>query len=135
MTTLDRIGILIADDNHCLRMAIASLLQPEGDIDILGEAADGVEAVERTMELLPKVVVMDITMPRMDGFEATLLLRTKMPAARVVILTQHDNINYVQRARAVGACGYLMKHEMYGKLAAIIRRVANGEMVFDFPEN
>ena len=131
MTTPNIIGVLIVEDNDRLRAAIASFLQLEPDIRVLGEAADGVEAVERSLALQPGVVIMDITMPRMDGFEATQLLRGKMPAARVVMLTQHNDDSYVQRARSVGACGFVTKNTLNEKLASVIRRVSNGEIVFE----
>ncbi|GIH23779.1 DNA-binding response regulator [Acrocarpospora phusangensis] len=117
------IRVLIADDQGMVRAGFAAFLNTQPDIEVVGEAADGAEAVARTAELEPDVVLMDIRMPGMDGITATGLIRT----ARVLILTTFDLDEYVYAALRAGASGFLLKDASAAQLAEAVRVVAAGE--------
>ena len=120
------IRLLIADDQRLVRTGFRVIIGTAGGIDVVGEAADGVEAIERAVALQPDVVLMDIRMPRLDGLQATrtVLSRTK---ARVLILTTFDSDEYVYEALRAGASGFLLKDAPAESLIAGIRVVADGE--------
>ncbi len=101
----DKICILIADDHLIVRKGIASLLSTEDDIDVVGEAADGAEAVAQAQALKPDVVLMDLVMPEMDGIEATRQITTRLPGTRVVVLTSFAADDKVFPAIQAGALG------------------------------
>jgi two-component system, NarL family, response regulator NreC len=122
-----RIRVLLADDHTVLRAGLRLLLSQEADIDVVGEAANGREAVDLTQSERPDVVVMDLTMPVMDGFEATRLIRRQMPETRVLILTMHDSQEYLFRVLETGGSGYVPKRAADTELIGAIRAVANDE--------
>ncbi len=103
------INVLVADDHALIRSGLAGMLGAQPDLTIVGEAADGAEAVRRAGELTPDVVVMDIRMPVMDGIEATRRIRTAPGAPRVLVLTTFDLDEYVYEALRAGASGFLLK--------------------------
>jgi DNA-binding NarL/FixJ family response regulator len=123
------IRVLVADDQHMVRAGLSLILLPHADIDVVGEAADGDEAVELARRLRPDVVLMDVRMPRVDGIEAT--RRLLAPGAhqypRVLVLTTFDVDEYVYQALRAGAAGFLLKDEPPDQLVAGIRTVAAGE--------
>jgi DNA-binding NarL/FixJ family response regulator len=119
------IGILIVDDQADVRRALSSLLKLIPDCLLVGEANDGREALTLAFEIQPDLIIMDVNMPRMDGFEATRKLRQMMPAARVLILTQHDSPQAVAAAKGAGACGYLVKSDSRN-LSRAIAAVSKG---------
>lgn len=121
-----KIRILIVDDHAMLRDGIRALLDLHDDIEIVGEASEGREAIEKVIELSPDVVVMDIAMPGMDGLEATRRLRKKHPHVKVLVLTQHDNREYVLSAIKAGAAGYVPKRGLGSELVTAIRAVYSG---------
>ena len=121
-----KIKILIVDDHAMLRDGIRALLNLHEDVEIVGEAAEGREALEKVRELQPDVVLMDIAMPGMDGLEATRRLKKKHPNARVLVLTQHDNREYVLSAIRAGAAGYVPKRGLGSELLTAIRAVNDG---------
>lgn len=125
------IRILIADDHAIVRAGIRALLQLHPDFVIVGEAADGHEALAQTQALQPDVVLMDIGMPGMDGLAATRAIGQACPRSRVIILTQHENREYVIPALEVGAAGYVLKRAPDDSLVRAIREVGAGGTYLD----
>jgi DNA-binding NarL/FixJ family response regulator len=122
-------SILIVDDQPLQRMGFRMVLESEPGIDVLGEASNGVEAVRRTADLIPDVVLMDIRMPGMDGIEATRRITESGGRSRVLVLTTFDLDEYVYAALRVGASGFLLKDARPDELLAGIRAVAHGDAV------
>lgn len=116
--------VLIADDNGLFANALEGLLQAEESIQIVGSARDGEQATRLAAELAPDVVLMDLSMPRLDGFEATRRIRADTPATAVLMLTGSDDPADVDRARAAGAAGYVTKDRILSELVAAIRSAA-----------
>ncbi len=124
---MDKIKILMVDDHALLRDGIRALLGLHEDIEIVGEASEGKEAIEKVRELLPEVVVMDIAMPGMDGLEATRRIMKQNPKIKVLVLTQHDNKEYILSAIKAGAAGYVPKRALGSELVSAIRTVHKGD--------
>src|SRR5574341_941758 len=103
------IRVLIVDDHAILRDGIRSLLESQEDIIVTGEAENGVEAIELIKSGSPDIVLMDISMPQMNGLEATRFIHGHFPEVKVLILTQHDNLEYITPALQAGAAGYVLK--------------------------
>ncbi len=103
--------ILIVDDEKAVRTALGRLLATRKEWQVVGEAADGAEAIGMARELRPDIVIMDITMPEMNGLEATPEIKKAFPAAEVLIFTQHDSTQMIQQAQNAGASGYLLKSQ------------------------
>jgi len=122
-----RIRLILADDHAMVRTGTRELLEQQPDLDIVGEAADGVEAVELAHRLQPDVAVMDVRMPRMSGVEATRRVKTECPDVKILILTAHDDDEYVFALLQAGANGYLMKTADIEELVKAIRTVAAGQ--------
>jgi len=122
------IRVLLVDDHALVREGIRALLELQNDIDVVGEASDGREAVQKVQALTPDVVVMDISMPSMGGIEATRQIVKENPSARVVILSRHDNLSYARFLLQAGASGYVPKKAVSAELAAAIRAVYAGEV-------
>ena len=121
------IRVVIVDDDHLMRAGLAELLSNASDIEIVGQAAGGREAVERSRRLLPDVVLMDVRMPDGDGIAATRRLAQDVPTARVLILTTFEQDDYVFGALRAGASGFLLKRTRPEDLIAAVRTVAAGE--------
>ena len=122
-----KIRVLIADDHAMVRMGLASLLGTEPDIEVVGEAEDGADAVKKAVSVRPDVVVMDLVMPQKDGAEATTEILKLIPDAKVLLLTTFGTADGVAHALAAGATGAMMKNADFNELAAAIRTVAAGE--------
>jgi len=117
------IRVLVVDDHAILRDGIRSLLESQDDILVVGEAGDGSEALEITGTLLPDIVLMDISMPKTNGLEATRLIKERFPHVKVLILTQHDNREYIAPALGAGASGYVLKRSGRREMLNAIRQV------------
>jgi DNA-binding NarL/FixJ family response regulator len=126
---MDRIKVLIVDDHAIMRDGIRALLSVNDDIEVVGEASEGREAVKKVELLKPDVTVMDIAMPGMDGMEATRRMVKANPGAKVLILTQHDNKEYVLSAIKAGAAGFVPKRALGSELVSAIRAVSRGDSV------
>ena len=119
--------MLLADDHAVLRAGLRALINAEPDMEVVGEAGDGVEAVERTQELKPDVVVMDIAMPRLNGLEATQRIAGMGLPVRVLVLTMHSEEQYLLQVLQSGGAGYVLKRSADTELMEAIRTVHRGE--------
>lgn len=119
--------ILIADDHTLVREGIVSMLSRFEDINVVGEASNGKEAIEKVNDLRPEIVLMDISMPGLGGLEATLEIRKVHPEVKILILTQYDDKEYVSRFLKAGVSGYILKKALGMELLTAIRAVARGE--------
>jgi DNA-binding NarL/FixJ family response regulator len=125
------IRVLLADDDALLRTGVAVVLGSAADIEVVGEAADGVRAVQMCRELAPDVVLMDVRMPGIDGIEATTRIVAAGLASRVLVLTTFRNDDYVWRALRAGASGFLLKRASPERLIDAVRTVASGDTLLD----
>jgi two-component system, NarL family, response regulator NreC len=122
------IRVLLADDHAVLRSGLKLLLDPRADMLVVGEAGDGAEVLPLAEEHQPDVILLDLTMPRLGGLEVLPLLRQRVPAARVVILTMHDDESYLRQALRMGAAGYVLKKAADVEVIAAIRAVMRGDV-------
>lgn len=121
------VRVLLVDDQPLFREGLATLLAVHGDLEVVGEAGDGEEALRRIAALAPDVVLMDLRMPRLGGVEATRRIAAEHPGVRVLVLTTFDDDENVFDALRAGACGYLLKDCPSGQLAEAIRVASRGE--------
>lgn len=126
-----KIRVLVADDHALVRDGIKSLLALTDDIEVVGEASDGREAIEQARRLKPDVILMDIAMPGLGGLEATLQIKREASKARILVLTQYDDIEYVRRFLKIGIAGYVLKRMLGSELASAIRSAVRGGLVLD----
>lgn len=124
---LQQIRLVLADDHAVVRSGTRELLEQQPDLKIVGEASDGEEAVELAQELEPDVVVMDVRMPKVNGVEATRRIKAALPDVRILVLTAHDDDEYVFALLQAGANGYLLKTAEIDELVRAIRTVASGQ--------
>ena len=121
-----KIKVMLADDHLVVRMGLAAIISIERDMEVVGEAADGAEAVKRAAELRPDIVIMDIMMPKLDGVAATAEIRKRNPETQILILTTFGTSDDLRRALAVGAIGALVKDSAQTELVSAIRECAAG---------
>jgi two-component system nitrate/nitrite response regulator NarL len=121
------VRVLIVDDHDLFVDALRALLETEQGIDVVATAPNGLEAVERVVELEPEVVLMDVSMPVLDGFEATRAIRKRAPSTRVLFVTGSNAEEDLERAREVGATGYISKDKIAAELVAAIRGAAGSD--------
>jgi len=119
--------VLIADDHDLFREGLAGLISAQADLDVVGQATDGLEALQLARDLRPDLIVIDIKMPICDGLEATRLIRAESPEARIVVLTVHDEDEKLYEAMRAGACGYILKDTTSTEFLAGIRGALAGE--------
>src|SRR5258706_10979553 len=127
---MKRITVLLAEDHAIVREGFRSLLKHEPDIEVVGEAETGRQAVQLTRKLRPAVVVMDIAMPLLNGLEATRQIRKDFPDTRVLILSAHSDDAYVEQVAVLGAAGFLLKQTSSEVLATAIREVQKGNKFY-----
>ncbi|MEW6553685.1 MAG: response regulator transcription factor [Actinomycetota bacterium] len=126
----ERIRVLLADDHAILREGLASLIEKQQDILVVGEAEDGSECLERTATLIPDVVVLDIKLPGMSGIEVCKQLKASHPLIKVIMLSMYEDYEYVNQALQAGADGYLLKKVASSELVSAVRKAYQGEKTF-----
>ena len=126
---MDAIKVLVVDDHALFRRGIVTVLANEKSIKIVGEAADGLEAIEKAEKLAPEVILMDLNMPRLSGLQATQVLHTKMPQANILILTVSDNEADLFAAVKFGATGYILKNTEPEELVQAVLHIAQGGVI------
>jgi DNA-binding NarL/FixJ family response regulator len=126
-----RLRILLADDHKLVREGLAALINTQPDMQVVGEAADGGEAVQKSLEVQPEVVIMDLSMPQMNGLLATEALHAKCPGVKVLVLTMHEDDLYLRQMCKANALGYVLKRSAAEELIKAIRAVAAGDSHFD----
>ncbi|HLE32001.1 MAG TPA: response regulator transcription factor [Bacteroidota bacterium] len=124
---MDPIKILLADDHALIRTGIKNLLEGHSEFKVVGEASDGDEALQKAKSLSPDVVIIDISMPKLSGIEATRQIVKRHPSTRVLVLTMHENAEYVYQIFKAGAGGYILKNAGKEELIDAIRSVADGK--------
>ena len=130
-SVVEPIRVLVVDDQAMVRGAIAALLSLEADLEVVGEAGDGAQALELLREHVADVVLMDVEMPRLDGISACAAVRHRYPHTQVLMLTAFGRPGYVQRALDAGASGFMVKDTPADQLSDAVRRVATGMRVID----
>jgi DNA-binding NarL/FixJ family response regulator len=128
---MKKVRVLLADDHTVVRDGLRLLVNGQRDMRVVGEAADGQEAMQKARELKPDVVVMDLSMPKLNGLQATERLRTEQPEVKVVALTVHEDATYLLQLCKAGAAGYVLKRSAGDELIQAIRNVARGGNYFD----
>ena len=123
---MDKIKVLIADDHAIVRMGLSTLLEADGNVDVVGEAENGAEAVKLTLRLKPNLVIMDLMMPEMDGVAATGEIKRQSPETKVLVLTTSTVSDELSRAVAAGADGVIMKSSANRELLTALKSVAGG---------
>jgi DNA-binding NarL/FixJ family response regulator len=128
---MERITVLLADDHSVVREGLRALLEMEGGFDVVGEAADGLQAVELAQELHPAVVVLDIAMPRLNGLEAARrILQQVDPPPKILMLSAHGDDAYIEQVVALGVVGYLVKQTSAHILAKAVREIHSGKVFY-----
>ena len=128
---MPKIRVVLADDHAIVREGVKALLTLADDIEVVGEAADGREAIARVQALQPDVIVMDIAMPDLGGLEATVEIRRQYPRTRILILSQHEDREYIRRFLKACVSGYVLKKSAGSDLTTAIRAVHRGGLVLD----
>src|SRR4030081_2745029 len=123
MTDTGPVGILIADDHEIVRQGIRSLFDLQTDWEICGEAVDGLDAIEKSKHLKPDVILLDVSMPHLNGLDAARVIRKEVPHSKILMVSQHDAAYMSQRALEVGARGYVAKSELSRQLLAAVESV------------
>jgi DNA-binding NarL/FixJ family response regulator len=127
----DKISVLLVDDHSLVRRGFRRMLEDEADIDVVGEASDGRDAVQQAQLLKPQVIVMDCALPEMNGIQAMRKIMEFAPETLILMLTMHTEETWVRQAFDAGARGYMLKNALDLELGSAIRRMVNGEKVLD----
>lgn len=128
---MTKLRVFVADDHAVLRDGLKALVNAQADMEIVGEADNGRTTYEKTKEMVPDVVLMDISMPELSGVQATELIRRECPDIKVLVLTAYKDKGYLERLLNVGASGFILKLSAAEELIGAIRRVAGGEIYLD----
>jgi DNA-binding NarL/FixJ family response regulator len=128
---MKKISILLADDHKIVREGLKLLINSQPDLQVVGEAGTGKEVLQMARDLKPALVVMDLSMPELNGLQATELLRAKQPEVKIVALTVHEDPSYLRQLCAAGAAGYVLKRSAGDELIKAIRKVLEGGLHFD----
>lgn len=126
----NRVRVLVADDHTIVRQGLVNLLAESGEVEVVAEASDGLEAVEKAQATHPDVAILDLSMPRLTGLEAVRRIRETVPQTRVLMLTVHEEEEYVLPLIRAGASGYLVKDSAVGELLAAVRALHAGQGYF-----
>jgi len=124
---MEKIKVLITDDHRVVREGLVAILKTKEDIHVVGEAQDGIEAIEKVRVLLPDVILMDVSMPRMGGVEATRKIKREFPHIGIVALTMYEEQQFIFDLVRAGATGYLLKDSESSQIVAAIRAISRGE--------
>ena len=124
---MGKIRILVADDHALVREGIIAILKRHDDIEVVGEASDGLETIQKAAKLRPDIILLDIAMPGLGGLEAATEVKKSHPEIRILVLSQYDDREYVSRLIKAGVSGYILKHAVGTDLISSIRAVARGE--------
>lgn len=125
---MSKIKVLIADDHALVREGITAFLKTCGDIEVIAEASDGIEAIEKMNKFHPDIVVMDISMPKLGGYEATIEMKKINPDIKILVLTQYEDKEYISRFLKAGVSGYLLKKAVGSDLITALRAINKGEL-------
>jgi len=128
---MKKVPILLADDHKIVREGLKLLINSQPDLQVVGEAGTGKEALQKARELKPALVVMDLSMPELNGLQATELLRAQQPEVKIVALTVHEDPSYLRQLCSAGAAGYVLKRSAGDELIKAIRKVMEGGLHFD----
>jgi two-component system, NarL family, response regulator NreC len=126
-----KLRVMLADDHLVVREGLKALINREPDMEVVGEVSDGIEVIASAERTRPNVVVMDVSMPHLNGMEATRQLRETLPETRVLALSMHEDRMYIRRMLEAGAAGYVVKRAMAAELLRAIRAVAAGALYVD----
>lgn len=124
---MSKIRVIIADDHSLVREGIAAFLKCHDNIEVIAEASDGLEAIDKTRQLHPDIVLMDVAMPKLGGLEATVEIRKNDPSVKILVLTQYDDKEYILRFLKAGVSGYLLKKAVGSDLISAITAIMAGE--------
>jgi DNA-binding NarL/FixJ family response regulator len=127
---MSQINVLLVDDHNIVRQGLKALLAAEGDINVVAEAQSGREAVQLASKLYPEVVIMDLAMPLLNGWEATRQIAKAVPTAKIIVLSTYDTDEHIKQAISAGAAAYLVKQTAAGDLVKAIREVKKGNAYF-----
>jgi DNA-binding NarL/FixJ family response regulator len=127
---MSKIRVVLADDHYIVRNGIKALLEDNPSVEVIGEANNGIEAIQKVKELSPDVILMDITMPEMNGLQAAEIISKQYKNTRTLILSMHDNEDYVLRSLEVGAHGYLLKDSTREDIYKAVQMIHNGEKFY-----
>ena len=122
--------IILADDHTLVRQGIKKILEENPDLEVIGEAADGQEAVNLLKKLQPDLVILDIQMPRMNGLEAAKMIKERFPAMKILMLTMHKEDEYLRQAREIGVEGFVLKQDVDLILLSAIEAICSGKTFF-----
>jgi two-component system, NarL family, response regulator NreC len=128
---MDKVRILLVDDHAVVREGIKRLIDTQADIELVGEASDGREALQKAGELRPDIVMMDVSMPHLNGIEATRQMKALAPSTKILALTVHEDEAYVREFLRAGATGYLLKRASTEELVRAVRAIAGGDVYID----